>query len=161
VLPFHRTIGRLGTSSAIVFLFLSLPGCTPVPVRVGEVTSAPISVNGGDSRTLNILAIGRVGTDGRFVAPPRASGFAVNRGDHLTIAVIGPGMETGTLVGVVGVGFDASPIAFDTISGGTFNGQPVAVFSLFIPPYAYPGLYSVIAGRGTDFSVLAGSLEVQ
>src|SRR5215472_5261205 len=100
VLPFRAVIGRLGTSSAIVLIFLSLPGCTPVPVQVGQVASAPIAVNGGDSSTLNILAIGSVGTDGRFVSPPRASGFAVNRGDHLTIAVIGPGMERGTVVGV-------------------------------------------------------------
>ena len=140
---------------------LLLPSCQPVTVHSGDLVPAPIAVNPGDSSALNILAIGSVNPDGTFAARPHASGFTVTRGSTLAIAIIGPGMQSGTRVGVVGTGFVSTPIGFDTISGGAFDGQPVAVFSLSIPPYAEPGLYSVIAGRGTAFSVLAGSLEVQ
>ena len=148
----------LGTTA--VALVVST-GCQPVTVRSGDLVPAPIAVAPGDSSALNILAIGSVNPDGSFAARPHASGFTVTRGSTVAIAVIGPGMLSGTRVGVVGTGFVSTPIGFDTISGGSFDGQPVAVFSLLVPSYAEPGLYSVIAGRGTAFSVLAGSLEVQ
>jgi len=110
---------------------------------------------------VNILAIGVLNPDGSFNPRLRASGFAVTRGSNVMIAVVGPGMITGTRVGVVGTGFVSVPAEFGQVTGGTFDGQPVAVFSMTIPQTAQPGIYSVIAGRGTQFAVLAGALEVQ
>lgn len=128
-------------------------------VRVGEVTRADVVVPPRDVAAVNILAMGIAEREGvPIVLGP--SGVRVTRGTSAMIGVTGPGMEEGTAFAVIGLGLSVRIIRFAMTQGGTQGPQPAAVLSLVVPPDAAPGLYSLIAVRGREYSVFPGGLEV-
>jgi hypothetical protein len=147
-------------SSALLWLglLLTIGACTPVAVHQGTSTPADVAASRGDGSALNLLSMGVAGADGRIF--PRPTGGAVDRGSTVTVGVVGPGIAPGTAIGVLAVGFGIRPIRFTTTQGGS-GPIPAAVLSLTVPSDARPGLYSIVAVRGTELSVLSGVLEVR
>ena len=135
----------------------SFAACHPVAVRRGETTFADVTVPTQTTTDVNILGIGRADATGQITL--RSTGISVARGETTTIGVMGPGMIPGTGFAVLGFGFQASVVRYGETQGGA-GSQPAAVLSLVVPVNTPPGLYSIIAIRGFEFSMLSGSIEV-
>ena len=135
-----------------------LPACHPVAVRRGETTIADVTVPTQPAANVNILAIGRADDQGQIVL--RSTGIAVTRGETATIGLMGPGMTPGTGFVVLGFGFQANVVRFGETQGGSGTAQPAAVVSLVVPAGTPPGLYSIVALRGLEFSLFSGGIEV-
>jgi hypothetical protein len=135
----------------------SFAACHPVAVRPGETTLADVTVPTQATTDVNILGIGRADATGQITL--RSTGIAVARGETTMIGVMGPGMIPGTGFVVLGFGFQANVVRYGETQGGA-GSQPAAVLSLVVPANTPPGLYSIIAVRGFEFSMLSGSIEV-
>lgn len=136
----------------------SLAACHPVAVRPGETTIADVTVPTQATTDVNILGIGRAdATTGQITL--RSTGISVARGETAMIGVMGPGMIPGTGFVVLGFGFQTTVVRYGETQGGA-GSQPAVVLSLVVPASTPPGLYSIIAVRGFEFSMLSGSIEV-
>jgi hypothetical protein len=153
--PLRRRFSAVARSWAAAALMLA--GCQPVPVRIGEVTHADVGVPAAP-RTVNLVAIGIAVGDQPIVVRP--TGLRVSRGTSATIGVAGAGVEPGTTFAVVGLGFGLRLIRVGTTQGGGQAAIPAAVLSLDVGSDVGPGLYSLVAVRGAEYSVLAGGIEV-
>ena len=157
-----RGVGINGAVSrartTLLAALMLLAACHPVAVRRGESTIADVTVPTQTTADVNILGIGRADpTTGQITL--RSTGIAVARGETTTIGVMGPGMIPGTGFVVLGFGFQLSVVRYGETQGGS-GSQPAAVVSLVVPADTPPGLYSLIAVRGFEFSVLSASIEV-
>lgn len=141
----------------IVAAAAALAACQPVPLRAGETVRADVAVP-ASAPAVNLVAIG-AGTEGQPIAL-HPTGFRIERGASAMIGVAGPGVEPGTGFAIVGIGFDLRLVRFGTTQGGGQTPLPAAVLSLSVGADVAPGLYSILAVRGTDYSVLAGGVEV-
>lgn len=135
----------------------SFGACHPVAVRPGETTIADVTVPTQATTDVNILGIGLADATGQITL--RSTGIAVARGETAMIGVMGPGMIPGTGFVVLGFGFQTTVVRYGETQGGA-GSQPAAVLSLVVPANTPPGLYSIIAVRGFEFSMLSGSIEV-
>jgi hypothetical protein len=137
---------------------LSFAACQPVPLRAGETVRADVAVPPAQP-AVNLAVIG-VTQDVQRPIELHPTGVRVARGSESTIGIAGPGVEPGTAFAVIGIGFDLRLVRFGTTQGGGQMPMPAAVLSLAVAPDVVPGLYSLIAVRGVEYSVLAGSVEV-
>jgi hypothetical protein len=126
-------------------------------VRVGETTVADVAAPPAPG-SVNLVVAGIAVGDGPIEL--RASGFRIARGASSTLGVAGPGVEPGTSFAVMGIGFDVRVVRFGVTEGGGQSPLPAAVLALEVSPDVAPGLYSLIAVRGEEYSLLSGSVEV-
>jgi hypothetical protein len=141
----------------LALLLPLLAACHPVAVRPDQTTIADVTVPTQPTSDVNILGIGRADANGQIVL--RSTGISVARGETATIGIMGPGMTPGTGFVVLGFGFQATVVRYGQTQGGA-GSQPAAVVTLVVPPGTPPGLYSIIAVRGLEFSLLSASIEV-
>jgi hypothetical protein len=136
---------------------LLVAACHPVVVRPGATTIADVTVPTQPTTDVNILGIGRTEASGQIVL--RSTGIAVARGETAMVGIMGPGMIPGTGFVVLGFHFQANIVRYGETQGGS-GPLPAAVVSLVVPADTPPGLYSIVAVRGFQFSVLSASIEV-
>jgi len=134
-----------------------LAACQPVPLRAGETVRADVSLPGA-APAVNLAVIGLAEGTQPIVLHP--TGLRIGRGTSATVGVAGPGVEPGTAFAVIGIGFDLRLVRFGTTQGGGQEPMPAAVLSLAVAPDVAPGLYSLIAIRGSEYAVFSGGVEV-
>lgn len=148
----------IGLALAAGALAVPMSGCHPVAVRGGATASADVVVPIQSADPLNLILIGSQTTD----APIQLGGTGVRvaRGTTQTIGVAGSGITPATAFAVVGIGPSLSVIRFGMTQGGGQDPLPAVVLALAVPEGTPPGLYSIVAVRGTDVAFLTGSVEV-